>query len=222
MKRTIEIDDTLADRVESAIDELRDALLRHCAENSCDEAPNIDVFGYQLHEIAYGAVPASYSELRGIWYLYEWELLAAYKNAGIGDNPRENDGMAAIYCYILRQCEEWYEDNAEEVVEEFLAGKENKVTTITIRELRRRYELCMLVHRSSRGSTDDRNAAHSQATAIGQVLLAAGYGHASPGHSDIDMPERTEATLVAAEEAGVVAVEVARPERLTRDYHRGH
>jgi len=122
MKRTIEIDDTLADRVESAIDDLRDALLRHCAENSCDEAPNIDVFGYQLHEIAYGAVPASYSELRGIWYLYEWELLASYKNAGIGNNPRENDGMAAIYCYILRQCEEWYEDNAEEVVEEFLAG----------------------------------------------------------------------------------------------------
>jgi len=63
-------------------------------------------------------VPIYTKEIKDLWYLYGDEFEAAYENAGVGDNPRENFGMAAIYYYISEKVHEWYNENAEEIFEE--------------------------------------------------------------------------------------------------------
>ena len=40
-------------------------------------------------------------------------------SAGVGDNPMDSDGMSAIYFYIMDKVQEWYNENAEEVFEEW-------------------------------------------------------------------------------------------------------
>jgi hypothetical protein len=126
MKRTIEINDTLPDRTESAIADVKAELLRYLEENKPDSLPclnnDLDYSG-AIHEIVDGSVPIYTNEIRDAWYLYGSELEEAYENAGVGDNPRENDGMAAIYFYLMEQVQEWYSDNAEEVFEEWQAAQ---------------------------------------------------------------------------------------------------
>lgn len=51
--------------------------------------------------------------------LYASELEEAYENAGVGDNPRENYGMAAIYFYIYEKCAEWYFENADAIFKDW-------------------------------------------------------------------------------------------------------
>src|SRR5438046_2547968 len=106
MKRQIEIDDTLPDRVESAIDDVRQELLRYLNENQPGDVPDLgndlDYSG-AIHEMVDGAVPIYTYEIRCAWFLHQSELESAYENAGVGENPMENDGMAAIYFYIDQQ-----------------------------------------------------------------------------------------------------------------------
>lgn len=122
MKRTIEINDTLTERSDSAIADVKEQFLAYLDENKPDSLPclnnDLDYSG-AIHGIVDGSVPIYTSEIRDIWYLYASELEEAYENAGVGDNPRENDGMAAIYFYIMEQVQEWYSDNAEEIFEEW-------------------------------------------------------------------------------------------------------
>ena len=122
MKRQIEIDDTLQDRVDSAIEDVRQELLDYLNENKPDSLPclNNDLnYSGVIHEIVGGSVPNYTKEIEDTWYLYASELEEAYKNAGCGENPRENDGMNAIYYYISDKVNEWYHDNAEEVFEDW-------------------------------------------------------------------------------------------------------
>jgi hypothetical protein len=122
MKRTIEINDTLTERSDSAIADVKEQLLAYLDKNKPDSLPclnnDLDYSG-SIHEIVDGSVPVYTNEIRDIWYLYASELEEAYENAGVGENPRENDGMAAIYFYIMEQVQEWYSDNAEDVFEEW-------------------------------------------------------------------------------------------------------
>lgn len=37
----------------------------------------------------------------------------------MGNNSRENNGLVAIYCYIYDRVVEWYNDNAEEIFDEW-------------------------------------------------------------------------------------------------------
>lgn len=117
-KITIEIDDVLPDHVESAIDEVRNLLVDFLVENRPDELPclhnDLDYSG-DVHEIIDSAVPFRTSEIDAAWFLHGRELEEAYETAGIGSNPRENSGMAAIYCYIEQKVCEWYSENAEEI-----------------------------------------------------------------------------------------------------------
>ena len=122
-KRTVEIEDTLEDRVAGAIEEVEAELRRHLAENpDTDETPDLgndlDYDG-AIHEIVDGSVPIYTREIEDTWYLYASELEEAYENAGVGDNPRENNGMAAIYFYIDQAVHEWYRDNAEDIFTEW-------------------------------------------------------------------------------------------------------
>jgi hypothetical protein len=123
-KITIEIEDTLQDRVDSAIEDVKDELLRYCDDNEPDKVPDLgndlDYSG-TIHEIVDGSVPIYTKEISDTWYLHGNALEEAYENAGVGDNPKENNGLAAIYFYIHEQVNEWYNDHAEDIFEEWQA-----------------------------------------------------------------------------------------------------
>lgn len=127
MKRTIEIDDTLESRVESAIENVKSELENYLKENpDTDSLPclnnDLDYDG-SIHQIVDSSVPVYTHEIKTVWYLYGSELEQAYKNAGVGENPMENNGMAAIYYYIMEQVQEWYGNEAEEIFEKWKEAK---------------------------------------------------------------------------------------------------
>ena len=125
-KRTIEINDVLPDRVESAIEETEELLRDYLLDNpDTDGVPclhnDLDYSG-SFHEIVDGCVPIYTAEIEAAWFLHGRELEEAYGNAGIGTNPREKDGMVAIYCYIEQEAAEWYRKNAERIFGEIKEG----------------------------------------------------------------------------------------------------
>ena len=122
MKRTIEIEDKLDERIESAIEDVQAEFFRYCDENKPDEAPDLgndlDYDG-SIHEIVDGLVPIYTHEIETTWYLHSSRLESAYENAGVGENPRENNGITAIYYAIDEAVREEYEDNKENWYEEW-------------------------------------------------------------------------------------------------------
>ncbi|MHB8410304.1 MAG: hypothetical protein ACYDHY_19905 [Acidiferrobacterales bacterium] len=132
-KRTVEIDDTLEERVNDAKGELR-ASIRQWIEK---EKPENDIVlgdfierwyqgedgetygGDNMSEFADSSVPVYTKEIEDTWYLYGSKLEEAYNNAGLGENPRDNNGMAAIYCYISQELYESYRDIFEEELEDY-------------------------------------------------------------------------------------------------------
>jgi hypothetical protein len=125
-KRTIEIEDTLQERVDSAIEDVKDELLRYCDDNEPDKLPDLgndlDYSG-TIHEIVDGSVPIYNNEIRDIFYLHGSEVEEAFDNAGF-DSKDDKDWPlgwkpAAIYSYIQEQVHEWYNDHAEDVFEEW-------------------------------------------------------------------------------------------------------
>lgn len=127
MKHTVEMDDTLQERVDGAIEEVKDALIEYLDENpDTDETPDfgndLDYAG-RIHEIVDGSVPVCYSEIDAIMYLHGDEVEQAFDNAGIGE---KNDAVwpcgwkaAAIYCYIEQEVNEWYGENADKIFAEW-------------------------------------------------------------------------------------------------------
>lgn len=129
MKRTVEIDDTLQECVDSAIDSVKEALIEYLDQNpDTDETPNLgndlDYSG-TIHEIVDGSVPIYTSEISDIMYLHGDEVERAFDNAGIGNKDDDSWPMgwkaAAIYCYIEEQVNDWYASNAEDVFDEWKA-----------------------------------------------------------------------------------------------------
>ena len=121
MKRQVELDDTLEDRVESAIEDVQSLLEEWLKDNpDADEPPclhnDLDYSG-SVHEIIDGSVPIYTYEIETAWFLHSNELEQAYDDAGVGDNPRENDGMTAIYFYIEQRVSEWYYSIQDEIQE---------------------------------------------------------------------------------------------------------
>jgi hypothetical protein len=125
--RNIEVEDTLPDRVEVAISEVKEELIKYLNENEPDSCPFFDDLDYSgaIHEIVDGCVPIYTNEIMTAWYLHGREIEAAYRDAGVGDNPRENDGMAAIYYYIMDEVNEWYSNNAEDLFDTYKEEKED-------------------------------------------------------------------------------------------------
>lgn len=125
-KRTIEVDDVLPGCVDSAIEETETMLREYIADNpDCDETPclhnDLD-YGGRFHEIVDGSVPIWTNQIEAAWFLHGSDLEEAYERAGVGKNPRENNGMAAIYFYIYERACEWYHKNAERIFEEVRHG----------------------------------------------------------------------------------------------------
>lgn len=125
MKRTIEIDDILQDCVDSAIDQVRAELESYLEDNDCDSCPDFSDLDYSgaIHEIVDGSVPIYTKQIKDTWYLHGDDLTEAYENAGVGDNPMENNGMAAIYFYIHEKVSDWFSENVEGYFEDYLDQK---------------------------------------------------------------------------------------------------
>lgn len=134
-KATITIEDTLPDRLNTVIGEVKEELLRYLEDSKPDTLPDLhndlDYSG-GFHEIIDSSVPIYTSEIKDAWYLHGSELEEAYENAGVGDNPRENDGMAAIYFWLSEKASEWYYENAQDIFEEW---QEKQLANVEIFEV---------------------------------------------------------------------------------------
>lgn len=128
--RKVEIEDTLQENADGAIEEVKEALLEFLNDNpDTTDLPclnnDLDYSG-RIHEIIDGAVPIYTSEIEDTWYLHSGELEEAYENHGFGENPRENNGATAIYCYISDEVTEWYRNEAEEIFDEWREKQDAK------------------------------------------------------------------------------------------------
>ena len=124
-KRTIEIEDTLDDILESVKSDIKDLAIEWIKDNKADEAPDLfndlDYSG-SVHEIIDGSVPIYTNEINDLFYLYGNEFEEAFDNAGIGNKEDKSWPCgwkpAAIYCYIEQEISEWYEQEKDEIFEE--------------------------------------------------------------------------------------------------------
>ena len=121
MIRTIEINDDLSERVESAIDEVKQELLNYLEANKPSLLPDIGDVDYNgvIHEIVDSCTPVYTHHIDGLWYLHKFALIEAYDNAGVGDNPMDSNGAAAIYYYIQQEVYNWYSASAENIFNEW-------------------------------------------------------------------------------------------------------
>lgn len=127
MKRNVEIDDTLNERVADAVSEVREDFVNYLSENvgmvEFDEYYQAQG-AEKANEAADSNTPIYFSEIDGLYYLYGNELEEAYKNAGIGNGKEDNYRQVTLYCYISEKCHEylntlqkWHEDEYLEEVE---------------------------------------------------------------------------------------------------------
>lgn len=108
----VEINDTLQENVNNAIEEVRELIENRWSEEERKLLTNHEAYDAlewdgRIHEIVDGCVPIYTKELKDTWYLYENELIEACENHGLGTNLHENNGMVAIYCYIMDKVMEW-------------------------------------------------------------------------------------------------------------------
>lgn len=123
----IEINDSLPELLEEAIEGTKQLLLDYLEENpDIEECPclsnDIDYDG-RFHELIDGIVPIYTSDIKDIFYLHGDEIEEAFDNAGIGS--KEDKGWpagwkaAAIYCWLEQEVWEWWHDNAENIFEDW-------------------------------------------------------------------------------------------------------
>lgn len=127
MKRTVEINDSLQEILESAVEDVKAELLRYLDENpDTEETPDLlndlDYSG-AIHEIVDCNVPIYTAEQNDLWYLYGNQFEQAFDAAGIGSKDDAGWPMgwkpAAIYCYIEQHVAEWYSCNADDIFAEW-------------------------------------------------------------------------------------------------------
>jgi hypothetical protein len=129
MKRTVEIEDVLGSCVESAIDKVKDLLEEYIKENDSGSLPDINNdldYSGSVHEIIDRSVPDYYKVIDDTWYLYKDDLIEAYENSGMGENPMDGNGTVAIYCYIEQKVGEWYRKEAQDIFDEIVSKKKKK------------------------------------------------------------------------------------------------
>ena len=131
-KRTVELDDTLQERVGDAIEEVERELRNYLEANQdTDECPDLgNDLDYRgaIHEIVDGSVPVYTHEIDTIFYLHGNVVEQAFDDAGIGskDDKGWPNGWhaAAIYCYIEQQVNEWWHANAEQIFDDWKQARE--------------------------------------------------------------------------------------------------
>lgn len=128
VKITVEIDDVLPECFERAVEETQDLLKSYLNDYQPDGTPVISDLD-DFHSVIDSNVPIMTREIEGAWYLHGSELRQAYEDAGIGENPLENNGKTAIFLWIEQKVCEWYDDNADEIFEEWEHNNNNQKET---------------------------------------------------------------------------------------------
>jgi hypothetical protein len=113
MKKIIEVEDNLEDFIDNAFMEIKnefeERVLKYPDETAEEILEDLDDEGI-IHEIIDGSVPIYTWEIEGLWFLYGNRFEEAYKNAGIDDNVRAHNGMAAIFFFIEQEVREQMAD----------------------------------------------------------------------------------------------------------------
>ena len=104
VKRTIEIEDDLDERVELCKEEILDNFIEYFLENpdmsDFDEYYQAQGCDY-VHECCDSNTPIYYSDINGLWYLYDTDFMDAYSDVfGNELHESQNYKQAAIYCYL--------------------------------------------------------------------------------------------------------------------------
>jgi len=105
--KTIEINDTLDEIIESARDDVKTEIENYIKENK--EKPDYNDLDYSgaMHEIFDSSVPIYTGEINDLFYLYGDDFERAFDDAGIGEKNDDDWPMgwkpAAIYCYIEQE-----------------------------------------------------------------------------------------------------------------------
>lgn len=131
-KVTVEMNDDLDERVEIVIDELKEEINNYFEQNAPGlSVPDIyDVIGDQLHEMVDGSVPCYTKQQADLYYLHDYALDQAFDDAGIisRDDAKDDYIAMAIYCYIDQEVNKWFNDNIDELFEEFEATGRNTLS----------------------------------------------------------------------------------------------
>jgi len=126
-KRTIEIEDTLDEIIESLKDDMKTMVEEYLNDNpDLDECPDLyndlDYDG-RYHELIDGAVPIYTSEINDLFYLYGNDFEDAFDNAGIGTKEDKcwpcGWKPAAIYCYLDQEIAGWFNENSSDLYDEW-------------------------------------------------------------------------------------------------------
>jgi len=138
MKRTVEIEDSMQELIDSCKEEILDCLKDELRDHL--EIPDLDDLFNQsgrVHEIVDSNTPIYNKEIDDLYYLYGNELEDAYNNAGIYDSPPDNYRQVCIYLYLEKQCWDYIrelEDELENFEEEFENIKTDQIRKVLIDE----------------------------------------------------------------------------------------
>lgn len=126
MNKTNTVNDVLQERIHLITNELEALIKNYLDDNYPCEVENI-LEGLDdgiLQAIVEGTIPAYTDEIKDIWHLHEDKLIEAYNNMEAGDDPREADGMLAVYCYINEKVNQWCQENIERIVLEWIENNQ--------------------------------------------------------------------------------------------------
>jgi hypothetical protein len=120
---TATITDTLPEIIDSAWSDIVEVLQRYFSdypEEDCPDWSDLDRDG-SLHEIIDGSVPVYYVELDSLAYFHHREALAALDEqfGGISGDWPLGPFVAGLYCLIDEACRERFNDDAEDLWEDW-------------------------------------------------------------------------------------------------------
>lgn len=124
MQHTITINDTLSERFKTLCEEIKEKYFDYLNDGK-ERLEGSNVFDLDIGELVDGNVPIYTSNIKDLWYLHGSEFEEAYENAGVSENPLENDGRTAIYYYLEQQSAEWFRNNEEDLFDEWQNTKDN-------------------------------------------------------------------------------------------------
>jgi hypothetical protein len=140
-KITIELEDTLEERVNNAKEELLVSFKDFLSYNQDTE--KFDTFiqkggSDSIHEIADSSTPIYNKEIKDIHYLHGDDIEEAYKNAGIGSGGEDNHLSIAICLYIEQELTEYMNDELDKLFEQFIEKRselEDEINDLKGKEL---------------------------------------------------------------------------------------
>jgi len=128
MKVTLEIEDSLQERVDSTVSESVERAIQYMNDNddfdtyygmSANDLIEKSLrYDGTFYEIVDSNTPIYYSDIDGIYYLHSNVLEEAYNNAGIYNEQPDNYRQVCIYLYIEQEAWPLIEEKIEEIKSE--------------------------------------------------------------------------------------------------------